>query len=59
LQTPRDDTGELPEQTVAVGKFLRTLREMADGARGNHLHYGQAFTPETGSAVTFTSMVFE
>jgi hypothetical protein len=32
---------------------------MPDGARGNHLHYGQAFTPETGSVVTFTSLIFE
>jgi hypothetical protein len=30
-----------------------------DGRRGKTLKYGQAFTPETGSAVTFTSMVFE
>jgi hypothetical protein len=32
---------------------------MPDGARGNHLHYGQAFTPVTGSVVTFTSLIFE
>lgn len=38
---------------------LYSLIHLLDGARGNHLHYGQAFTPETGSAVTFTSMVFE
>jgi hypothetical protein len=25
---------------------------------GEHLKYSQAFTPETGSAVTFTSMIF-
>jgi AmmeMemoRadiSam system protein B len=38
---------------------LYSLIHLLDGARGNHLHYGQAFTPETGSAVTFTSMIFE
>jgi len=38
---------------------LYSLIHLLDGARGNHLHYGQAFTPETGSAVTFTSMMFE
>ena len=38
---------------------LYSLIYLLDGARGNHLHYGQAFTPETGSAVTFTSMIFE
>jgi AmmeMemoRadiSam system protein B len=38
---------------------LYSLIHLVDGARGNHLHYGQAFTPETGSAVTFTSLVFE
>lgn len=38
---------------------LYSLIHLLDGARGNHLHYGQAFTPETGSAVTFASMVFE
>jgi AmmeMemoRadiSam system protein B len=38
---------------------LYSLIHLLDGARGNHLHYDQAFTPETGSAVTFTSMVFE
>ena len=37
---------------------LYSLIHLLDGARGNHLHYGQAFTPETGSAVTFSSMVF-
>ena len=38
---------------------LYSLIHLLEGARGNRLHYGQAFTPETGSAVTFTSMVFE
>jgi AmmeMemoRadiSam system protein B len=38
---------------------LYSLIHLLDGARGNHLHYDQAFTPETGSAVTFTSMIFE
>jgi MEMO1 family protein len=38
---------------------LYSLIHLLDGARGNHLHYGQAFTPETGSAVTFTSLFFE
>ena len=37
---------------------LYSLIHLLDGARGNHLNYGQAFTPETGSAVTFTSMIF-
>jgi AmmeMemoRadiSam system protein B len=38
---------------------LYSLIHLLDGARGNHLKYSQAFTPETGSAVTFTSMIFE
>jgi AmmeMemoRadiSam system protein B len=38
---------------------LYSLIHLLDGARGSHLHYGQAFTPETGSVVTFTSMIFE
>jgi AmmeMemoRadiSam system protein B len=38
---------------------LYSLIHLLEGARGNHLHYGQAFTPETGSAVTFTSLIFE
>jgi hypothetical protein len=38
---------------------LYSLIHLLDGARGNHLHYGQAFTPETGSAVTFTSLIFD
>jgi MEMO1 family protein len=38
---------------------LYSLIQLLDGARGNHLKYSQAFTPETGSAVTFTSLIFE
>ena len=38
---------------------LYSLIHLLDGVRGHHLHYGQAFTPETGSAVTFTSLIFE
>ena len=38
---------------------LYSLIHLLDGAKGNHLKYCQAFTPETGSAVTFTSMTFE
>lgn len=38
---------------------LYSLIHLLDGSRGNKLHYGQAFTPETGSAVTFASMIFE
>ncbi len=38
---------------------LYSLIHLLDGSRGRHLKYGQAFTPETGSAVTFTSMVFD
>ena len=38
---------------------LYSLIYLLDGAKGNHLKYSQAFTPETRSAVTFTSMVFE
>jgi len=38
---------------------LYSLIHLINGSQGNHLHYGQAFTPETGSAVTFTSMVFD
>jgi len=38
---------------------LYSLIHVLNGSRGNNLHYGQAFTPETGSAVTFTSMVFD
>ena len=37
---------------------LYSLIHLLDGARGNHLHYGQAFTAETGSAVTFASVEF-
>lgn len=38
---------------------LYSLIHLLNGSRGNTLHYGQAFTPETGSAVTFASMIFE
>ena len=38
---------------------LYSLIHLLDGSQGRHLKYGQAFTPETGSAVTFTSMIFE
>jgi hypothetical protein len=32
---------------------------LLDGSNGTPLKYSQAFTPETGSAVTFTSMIFD
>jgi AmmeMemoRadiSam system protein B len=38
---------------------LYSLIHLLDDARGKHLKYSQAFTPETGSAVTFTSLIFE
>jgi hypothetical protein len=38
---------------------LYSLIQLLDGTRGQTLQYDQAFTPETGSAVTFTSMIFE
>ena len=38
---------------------LYSLIHLLDGARGRNLKYSQAFTRETGSAVTFTSMVFD
>src|SRR5258706_100719 len=38
---------------------LYSLIHLLDSARGHHLHYGQAFTPETGSPDTFTSLTFE
>lgn len=38
---------------------LYSLIQLLDGNHGRTLKYDQAFTPETGSAVTFTSMVFE
>jgi len=38
---------------------LYSLIHLVDGVHGKQLHYGQAFTPETGSAVTFTSVLFE
>jgi AmmeMemoRadiSam system protein B len=38
---------------------LYSLIHLLDGTTGEHLKYSQAFTPETGSAVTFTSMIFK
>ncbi|HEU4341567.1 MAG TPA: AmmeMemoRadiSam system protein B [Candidatus Binatia bacterium] len=38
---------------------LYTLIHLLDGAPGKNLKYSQAFTPETASAVTFTSMIFK
>ena len=38
---------------------LYSLIHLLDGARGKPLKYSQAFTPETGSAVTFSSLIFE
>src|SRR6266480_3136697 len=38
---------------------LYSLIHLLDGAPGKHLKYSQAFTPETGSAVTFTSLIFQ
>jgi MEMO1 family protein len=38
---------------------LYALIYLLRGSRGKHLRYSQAFTQETGSAVTFTSMIFE
>lgn len=38
---------------------LYSLIHLLDGSRGKALKYSQAFTPETGSAVTFTSMIFD
>jgi MEMO1 family protein len=38
---------------------LYSLIQLLDGDHGRRLKYDQAFTPETGSAVTFVSMVFE
>ena len=38
---------------------LYSLIHLLEGSRGIHLRYSQAFTPETGSAVTFTSLLFE
>ena len=37
---------------------LYSLIHLLDGTHGTQLKYSQAFTPETGSAVTFTSLVF-
>ena len=38
---------------------LYSLIHLLNGSKGRHLKYSQAFTPETGSAVTFTSLIFE
>jgi len=38
---------------------LYSLIHLAQKSEGRCLKYSQAFTPETGSAVTFTSVVFE
>jgi MEMO1 family protein len=38
---------------------LYSLIHLLKDGKGQQLKYSQAFTPETGSAVTFTSMVFE
>lgn len=38
---------------------LYSLIHLLDGTQGRNLKYGQAFMRETGSAVTFTSMVFD
>jgi AmmeMemoRadiSam system protein B len=38
---------------------LYSLIHLLDRPPGRHLKYGQAFTAETGSAVTFTSVIFE
>jgi len=38
---------------------LYSLIHLLDGTQGRNLKYGQAFTRETGSAVTFTSVVFD
>lgn len=38
---------------------LYSLIHLLNGAQGRPLNYSQAFTEETGSAVTFTSMIFD
>jgi AmmeMemoRadiSam system protein B len=38
---------------------LYSLMHLLNGSQGKYLKYDQAFTPETSSAVTFTSLVFE
>ncbi|MGH7797615.1 MAG: AmmeMemoRadiSam system protein B [Candidatus Binatia bacterium] len=38
---------------------MYSLIHLLDGVHGSHLKYGQAFTPETASMVTFTSVIFE
>jgi AmmeMemoRadiSam system protein B len=38
---------------------LYSLIHLLNGSRGTTLKYSQAFTPETGSAVTFASIIFD
>ncbi|MGH7852804.1 MAG: AmmeMemoRadiSam system protein B [Candidatus Binatia bacterium] len=38
---------------------LYSLIHLLNGVHGKPLKYGQAYTPETASAVTFTSVIFE
>ena len=38
---------------------LYSLIHLLNGVHGTPLKYGQAYTPETASAVTFTSVIFE
>jgi MEMO1 family protein len=38
---------------------LYSLIHLLKESKGQHLKYSQAFTRETGSAVTFTSMIFD
>jgi AmmeMemoRadiSam system protein B len=38
---------------------MYSLIHLLDGVRGSHLRYAQAFTPETASVVTFTSVIFK
>jgi AmmeMemoRadiSam system protein B len=38
---------------------LYSLIHLLDGVQGKPLKYSQAFTPETASAVTFASVIFE
>jgi hypothetical protein len=38
---------------------LYSMMHSLNGSQGKHLKYDQAFTPETSSAVIFTSLVFE
>ena len=38
---------------------LYSLIHLLDSGQGQHLNYSQAFTPDTGSAVTFASLIFK